>query len=180
MQDSTLRRTTDPHILIWSSPRTPLLTACFTTIPAQRSRIQLLSIAGHVAWPTLPWKTPPEMAMLSTTGSLTSLSYGRGHAGKELQHSHAGGSHCMAILSTKDITTFPRCFGSGLHRCPHISVTSSRSSALSRDRQQAHNIGATQSLSGNILPEAGIPCPLSPPSEDSICVKVRSSRCRSP
>ena len=51
------------------------------------------------------------MVMLSTTlVTLTPLSDGKGHAGKVLQHSHAGGYELLlfiAILVTKDIPTFP-------------------------------------------------------------------------
>ena len=97
-----------------------------STIPTQRSRVQLLSIAALVAWPSvhgetaahhgipslrfprtplpltslLPWKTLPEMMMLSTTlGTLTSVSDGKGHTGQVLQHSHAGGSEWLFLYS---------------------------------------------------------------------------------
>ena len=75
----------------------------------------------------LPWKTLPEMVMLSTTlGTLTSVSDGKGHTGKVIQHSHAGGSEWLFVYSKNIHKGFSYCswpaFGFRFHLCPYIRV----------------------------------------------------------
>ena len=84
MQDITFRRTTDPHILPWGSlyghpcwlPASPDTSDDFwrdSTIPAQRSRVQLLSVAGLVAWPSEHGETDAHRGIPSLRFSRTPL-----------------------------------------------------------------------------------------------------------
>ena len=80
-------------------------TAAHHGIPSLRFPRTPLPLTG-----LLPWKTLPEMVMLSTTlGTLTSVSDGKGHTGKVVQHSHAGGSEWLFLYSKHIHKKFSYC-----------------------------------------------------------------------
>ena len=132
---------------------------------------------------TLLWKTPPEMVILSTTlGPLTSLSDGKGHAGKVLQHSHAGGYELLSLYShsnEKDIIAVPGSLWVGV---PPMSTRHPRgilcsSSGWAASPQLTLTLGQPKP-SGNISPEADIPCPLSPGDLQAMTIYVHTAgRC---